>query len=570
MCCRAIIQLRNEHIRDIYVLYRNRSNAGLLNAPEDFDAAAVDKSSADPARLSPPVGLLETLGDWRAETPPETPPEIEVVEEEPPLDDKVESVAPSEKDEADVPTLAEVDEPQQPPPPALVIPEPVVKPLVAYDASSTISDVSEDAKDIESAHEEPDAMDTREDDDDVDDQEKFSTPEAEPVAKLQSPEPEAEPAIESAPDDAPSEHADEPELVESLNVEDAVSSMTPSPPPRTSAPPVTRAQSVAAQKIATTSPEASPATPALQQATPAPAPPVEPALASSPPPPEPAIASSPPPPEPALTPSPPPADERTTSTPEAVISLPVADEEEALSEDELPAPKDDAMETDEPPGDEMQDEEPAIPSRVSSPREPADVTASTRDSTPAEDEPALTITPSAIEAPPPVRNTPSYAAAVSALFAPAAPASPGPLAADDPASPRRRLAWPPEPSAMSVDFDFPGDAAPEPPASPAVLVPESAFTRGLPLPPLAALPPTFNHTAKPAKLQRRREKERKEGAAGRKDDGGRAGEFIPLGLNRWAATMRANPVHKHVKKSAKVLFSNDWRVRAKRKRGAAS
>ncbi|KZV79725.1 hypothetical protein EXIGLDRAFT_781922 [Exidia glandulosa HHB12029] len=96
------------------------------------------------------------------------------------------------------------------------------------------------------------------------------------------------------------------------------------------------------------------------------------------------------------------------------------------------------------------------------------------------------------------------AAAISALFAPPPPKSPGPLAADDPASPRRRLLQPPptQTDAMAVDLDFDAAHQPGPPPPPSVLVPESAFTRRLPIPPLSSLPPTFNHTIKPTKLQR--------------------------------------------------------------------
>jgi hypothetical protein len=37
-------------------------------------------------------------------------------------------------------------------------------------------------------------------------------------------------------------------------------------------------------------------------------------------------------------------------------------------------------------------------------------------------------------------------------------------------------------------------------------------------------------------------------------------DFIPQGMNRWAAIIRANPVHKLIKKAPKVLMTADWKV----------
>lgn len=80
------------------------------------------------------------------------------------------------------------------------------------------------------------------------------------------------------------------------------------------------------------------------------------------------------------------------------------------------------------------------------------------------------------------------------------------------------------------------------------------------LPPLKALPVEFNRKLKSAKGQRRREKERERGLERGdskreyKDDG------LPMGINKWGATVRANPVYKKVSRATKCLSTREWNV----------
>ncbi len=74
------------------------------------------------------------------------------------------------------------------------------------------------------------------------------------------------------------------------------------------------------------------------------------------------------------------------------------------------------------------------------------------------------------------------------------------------------------------------------------------------LPPLKSLPPEFNRKVKPK--SRRKEKDSvKEKENGRKED------WLPMGINRWAATLSANPVWKRVSRPPKCLSSREWAVR---------
>lgn len=64
------------------------------------------------------------------------------------------------------------------------------------------------------------------------------------------------------------------------------------------------------------------------------------------------------------------------------------------------------------------------------------------------------------------------------------------------------------------------------------------------LPPAHILPPEFSR-----KKASKRKKDRSE----RKDD-------LPMGLNRWAATLNANPVYTRLKRATKCLSSREWSV----------
>lgn len=75
------------------------------------------------------------------------------------------------------------------------------------------------------------------------------------------------------------------------------------------------------------------------------------------------------------------------------------------------------------------------------------------------------------------------------------------------------------------------------------------------LPPLKSLPAEFNRKVKPK--SRRKEKDNvKEKENGRKED------WFPMGINRWAATLNANPVWKRVSRPPKCLSSREWAVGA--------
>ncbi|KZV80120.1 hypothetical protein EXIGLDRAFT_845876 [Exidia glandulosa HHB12029] len=429
-----LIKVRNEQLRDIYVLYKNRANAGVLNKPEDFEAAAIDRSTADPARLSPAVGYMDSLGEWHAETPPPTPPEavVDIADEASLSDAKAISDESLDEDQAmpeDEPADAPAEVVAEPSPPPAVVPDAVKSLVTDYPSSPTPEALERPASNAPSVHDE---MDTREEEED----EKFETPEP----------------------DAPEE---------TVKVEEQDQVAASSPPlaehsPRVSVPPVTRSQSAAPTPAAAVLPEAPPATPSVKEASPVLDP--TPALSPTPTPQEPDEPED----ASALTPSP--------SPPPAPVKAATPEEPQA----EL-----------EPEPDE------AVPASPVEEHDAMDVEDAVQPQSPE------TVTPSAIEAPPPVRRTPAYnAAAISALFAPPPPKSPGPLAADDPASPRRRLLQPP-PTQTDVDFDFDAAQQPGPPSPPSVLVPESAFTRRLPIPPLSSLPPTFNHTIKPTRRRRR-------------------------------------------------------------------
>ncbi|PFH50697.1 hypothetical protein AMATHDRAFT_60687 [Amanita thiersii Skay4041] len=75
------------------------------------------------------------------------------------------------------------------------------------------------------------------------------------------------------------------------------------------------------------------------------------------------------------------------------------------------------------------------------------------------------------------------------------------------------------------------------------------------LPPLKLLPAEYNRKIKTK--QRKRDKER-EKSEGKKDTG--KDDWAPMGLNRWTATITANPVWKRVSRATKCLSSREWGV----------
>lgn len=71
------------------------------------------------------------------------------------------------------------------------------------------------------------------------------------------------------------------------------------------------------------------------------------------------------------------------------------------------------------------------------------------------------------------------------------------------------------------------------------------------LPPLKILPPEFSRKGK-QRQTRKRDKEKTEMKTSQ--------EWAPMGLNKWCAILRANPVHKKVSKASKCLSTRDWNV----------
>ena len=72
------------------------------------------------------------------------------------------------------------------------------------------------------------------------------------------------------------------------------------------------------------------------------------------------------------------------------------------------------------------------------------------------------------------------------------------------------------------------------------------------LPPLKTLPPEFFRKGK-QRQSRKRDKD--------KSDSKGSQEWTPLGLNKWSAVLRANPVHKRINKATKCLSTREWNVR---------
>lgn len=109
--------------------------------------------------------------------------------------------------------------------------------------------------------------------------------------------------------------------------------------------------------------------------------------------------------------------------------------------------------------------------------------------------------------------------------------------------------------------DESGPASPKQPQSPTQI--PHHFSPHYTLPPLKILPVEFHRRGKLMKQQRRREKEReKNEKVFEKNDGKKENkdEWFPMGLNKWGATVRANPVWKKVSRAGKCLSTKEWNV----------
>ncbi|KLO14690.1 hypothetical protein SCHPADRAFT_850679 [Schizopora paradoxa] len=106
-------------------------------------------------------------------------------------------------------------------------------------------------------------------------------------------------------------------------------------------------------------------------------------------------------------------------------------------------------------------------------------------------------------------------------------------------------------------YSFVGDSPPSVPARPPQPSPPSrvkAATRYT-LPPVSALPLELQKKGKPPKLRKRdRDKERSGSDNGKKD------EWAPMGMARWAAILRCNPVFKRVSRASKCVSTRDWNI----------
>ncbi|KAF7359314.1 hypothetical protein MSAN_01273800 [Mycena sanguinolenta] len=102
-------------------------------------------------------------------------------------------------------------------------------------------------------------------------------------------------------------------------------------------------------------------------------------------------------------------------------------------------------------------------------------------------------------------------------------------------------------------------APPPLPAPPELTTPSQSRHSFLPtytLPALKSLPAEFSRKSKPAKQQRKHKEREKSGGDKAKDKD----DWAPLGISRWGATIRANPVHVKVSRAPKCLNSREWGV----------
>lgn len=119
----------------------------------------------------------------------------------------------------------------------------------------------------------------------------------------------------------------------------------------------------------------------------------------------------------------------------------------------------------------------------------------------------------------------------------------------------------PIPGLPAYNFDMESEPEPIRPISPEQ--PRSHFNPIYNLPPLKTLPAEFHRKPKPTKQQRKREKEReKNERASERGDGRRENkeDWVPMGIHKWGATMRANPVYKKVARAPKCLSTREWNV----------
>ena len=122
------------------------------------------------------------------------------------------------------------------------------------------------------------------------------------------------------------------------------------------------------------------------------------------------------------------------------------------------------------------------------------------------------------------------------------------------------IAAPPPAPVVSFSFDSDvDDMVVETTASPEKFkVPDDfiQFTQEYSLPPLSILPAEFRRNGS-GRHKKKRDKERHERGS---DRDSRRDDWTPLGINKWAAILRANPVWKKLSKASKCVSTHDWNV----------
>ncbi|TFY77518.1 hypothetical protein EWM64_g6494 [Hericium alpestre] len=113
-------------------------------------------------------------------------------------------------------------------------------------------------------------------------------------------------------------------------------------------------------------------------------------------------------------------------------------------------------------------------------------------------------------------------------------------------------------------FDETKDSAISPPPNTTKANVHFHLNRHYSLPPLKTLPAEFQRKGKLAKQQRKRDKEKEKGENGLARGDGRGREarddWTPMGINKWGAVMRANPLWRRMSRATKCLSTRDWGV----------
>jgi len=102
----------------------------------------------------------------------------------------------------------------------------------------------------------------------------------------------------------------------------------------------------------------------------------------------------------------------------------------------------------------------------------------------------------------------------------------------------------------SYNLDIDTKLVPELQSSPPSNDYSSHFKPEYAMPPLSILPPDFNRKVKSTRRKRDKDKE------GKRDKE----DTLPLGLNRWSATLKVNPVWTKVSQASKCLSTREWGV----------